>query len=137
VIRWTFVSAQVPMAEIGSMRERPRLVSAYSTRGGGGAGSLVVDGARLVDQPGFPEAYRPEALVMGEALDYLRGLGNGVSWTYLSPAPLIQPGERTGTYRTGDDSPVGDAISAEDYAVALLDEIEEPAHPDRRFTVAN
>jgi putative NADH-flavin reductase len=103
----------------------------------GGAGSLLVDGVRLVDDPGFPEIYRAEALIMGEALDYLRGLPDGADWTYLSPAPAIQPGERTGVYQTGDDSPVGADITAEDYAVALLDEIEKPAHRGRRFTVAN
>jgi putative NADH-flavin reductase len=103
----------------------------------GGAGSLVVDGTRLVDQPGFPDLYKPEALIQDETLGYLRGLGEGVDWTYLSPAPLIQPGERTGSYKVGADSPVGDAVSAEDYAVALLDELEMPAHRRTRFTVAN
>ena len=103
----------------------------------GGAGSLLVDGGRLVDQPGFPEVYRAEALIGAESLGYLRGLGGGTDWTYLSPAPLIQPGERTGTYQTGIDSPAGDSISAEDYAVALLDEIEKPAHRGGRFTVAH
>jgi putative NADH-flavin reductase len=103
----------------------------------GGAGSLLVDGTRLVDQPGFPEIYRAEALIGAESLDYLRGLGDGADWTYVSPAPLIQPGERTGAYQTGIDSPAGESISAEDYAVALLDEIEKPAHRGRRFTVAN
>jgi uncharacterized protein len=103
----------------------------------GGAGSLLVDGARLVDQPGFPEIYRAEALVVGEALDYVRGLGDDVDWTFFSPAPVIAPGERTGSYQVGTDSPVGEAVSAEDYAVALLDEVEKPAHRRARFTVAN
>lgn len=103
----------------------------------GGAGSLVVDGKRLVDHDGFPDLYKPEALIQAEALEYFRGLGEGVDWTYFSPAPLIQPGERTGTYTVGTDSPVGDAVSAEDYAVALIDELEVPAHRRRRFTVAN
>ncbi len=103
----------------------------------GGAGSLVVDGERLADNAGFPDLYRPEALIQAEALEHFRGLGEEVDWTYLSPAPLIQPGERTGTYTVGTDSPVGDAVSAEDYAVALIDEIEAPAHRRSRFTVAN
>jgi uncharacterized protein len=103
----------------------------------GGAGSLVVDGARLVDAPHFPELYRAEALIVAEALDYVRGLGDGVDWTFLSPAPLIQPGERTGAYKIGADSPAGDSVSAEDFAVALIDEIEKPAHRRARFTVAN
>jgi putative NADH-flavin reductase len=103
----------------------------------GGAGSLLVDGRRLVDDPDFPEIYRAEALIVAEALEYLRGLGDGVDWTFISPAPVIQPGSRTGAYKTGIDSPAGESISAEDYAVALIDEIEKPAHRRRRFTVAN
>ena len=103
----------------------------------GGAGSLLVNGKRLVDDPGFPEIYRAEALIVAEALDYLRELGDVTDWTFLSPAPVIAPGERTGTYKIAADSPAGESISAEDYAVALLDEIERPAHRRRRFTVAS
>jgi putative NADH-flavin reductase len=103
----------------------------------GGAGSLLVNGKRLVDDPDFPEIYRAEALVVAEALEYLRGLGDGVDWTFISPAPVIQPGNRTGSYKTGTDSPAGESISAEDYAVALIDEIDKPAHRRGRFTVAN
>lgn len=103
----------------------------------GGAGSLVVNGARLVDAPDFPELYRAEALIAAEALDYFRGLGDGVDWTFFSPAPVIAPGERTGNYEVGSDAPVGDAVSAEDFAVALIDEVEKPAHRRTRFTVAN
>lgn len=104
----------------------------------GGAGSLIVaDGRRLLDQPDFPDIYKPEALLGAEALEYLRGLDEGVEWTFFSPAPVIQPGERTGVYTAGLDSPVGDQISAEDYAVALIDEIERHAHSRRRFTAAN
>jgi putative NADH-flavin reductase len=50
---------------------------------------------------------------------------------------VIAPGERTGTYKVGADSPAGGSVSAEDFAVALLDEIEKPAHRRQRFTVAN
>ena len=103
----------------------------------GGAGSLLVDGQRLVDHADFPEIYRAESLIGAESLDYLRGLGDDVDWTYLSPAPLIQPGERTGGYRVGIDSPAGESISAADYAIALVDEIDQPAHRRRRFTVAS
>lgn len=104
----------------------------------GGAGSLIVEnGGRLVDQPYFADTYKAEALIGAEALDYLRGLGEGVEWTYFSPAPIIQPGERTGVYATGIDSPAGQTISAEDYAVALVDEVERNAHSRSRFTAAN
>ena len=103
----------------------------------GGAGSLLVSGRRLIDTPGFPASHLDEALIGAESLDYLRGLSDQTDWTYLSPAPGIQPGERTGTYRTGTDSPAGESISAEDYAIALVDEIDHPAHRRRRFTVAH
>lgn len=103
----------------------------------GGAGSLLVDGKRLVDAPDFPDLYKPEALIAAEALDYFRDLGEAADWTFFSPAPVIQPGERTGVYRTEADTPAGDTISAEDFAVAMLDEIEKPAYRGRRFTAAN
>lgn len=104
----------------------------------GGAGSLLVNGKRLVDDPDFPEIYRAEALIAAEALEYVRGLGDTADWTFFCPAPVIQPdGERTGTYKVAIDSPAGESVSAEDYAIALLDEIETPAHRRRRFTVAN
>lgn len=106
----------------------------------GGAGSLLVGpDTRLVDLPEFPEAYKPEALVHAQALQTLRSLAEQGAlgrWSYLSPAPEIGPGERTGSYRSGLDNPIGDTISAEDLSVAVLDEIESPAHVGRRFTVA-
>ena len=103
----------------------------------GGAGSLLAGGKRLIDDPGFPEIYLAEARIGAESLEYLRGLGAGTDWTYISPAPVIAPGERTGAYKLAADSPAGESISAEDYAVALLDEIENPRHRRQRFTVAN
>ncbi|MBS2546739.1 NAD(P)H-binding protein [Catenulispora sp. NL8] len=103
----------------------------------GGAGSLLVNGHRLVDDPGFPDVYKAEALIAAEGLDYIRGLGDSVDWTFFSPAPVIQPGERTGSYKTEADTPAGDTISAEDYAVALLDEVDKAAYRRRRFTAAN
>jgi hypothetical protein len=104
----------------------------------GGAGSLLTEsGVRLVDTPAFPEVYRAEALAAAASLEALRALNDAGAWTYLSPAPVIAPGERTGSYRLGSDNPVGERISAEDYAVALVDEIESAAHTGRRFTVAH
>jgi putative NADH-flavin reductase len=104
----------------------------------GGAGSLqAAPGIRLIDTPDFPEAHKAEALAGAEALDALRALDDAGEWTYLSSAPVIAPGQRTGTYTLGEDSPAGTQISAEDFAVALLDEIERPTHHQRRFTVAN
>lgn len=104
----------------------------------GGAGSLLVaPGVRLVDVPEFPEEYRAEGLASANALEALFALANAGDWSYLSPAPVIAPGARTGVYVLGDDTPAGESISAEDYAVALVDEIERPAHTGVRFTVAN
>jgi len=106
----------------------------------GGAGSLErAPGVRVIDDPDFPAAYRPEAEAQGYALDFYRTVTD-VAWTYLSPAEVIAPGDRTGTYRTGTERPVADAegdsrISMEDYAVAMIDEIENPRFPGRRFTV--
>jgi putative NADH-flavin reductase len=108
----------------------------------GGAGSLeVAPGKALMDQPGFPEAYKAEAREGREALAVFRAEGSGLDWTYLSPAAEIGPGTRTGRYRTTGDQFLADAsgksfITFEDYAVALLDELERPAHVGRRFGVA-
>lgn len=99
----------------------------------GGAGSLVVDGNRVVDGPEFPAEYKNESLTVSQALENLRA--SDVNWTMLSPAFVIAPGERTGVFRLGQDEPVGDHISAEDYAVALINEAETPAHNGRRFTL--
>ena len=102
----------------------------------GGAGSLEIDGVRLKDTAGFPSVYYNEATTFSTILDLYRA-SRGLTWTMLSPAPMIAPGQRTGVYRVGSDSPIGDAISAEDFAVAIVDELEKPAHTGTRFTVAN
>ena len=138
------VSAIGPSRTGGDRREYlAELRTLVETLGGarllvvGGAGSLLAGGKRLIDDPGFPEIYLAEARIGAESLEYLRGLGAGTDWTYISPAPVIAPGERTGAYKLAADSPAGESISAEDYAVALLDEIENPRHRRQRFTVAN
>jgi uncharacterized protein len=106
----------------------------------GGAGGLEVKpGLQLVDTPEFPAAWKPVALAHRDALAVYRGAD--LDWTYLAPAALIQPGTRTGSYRTAADTLLTDAkgesrISAEDYAVAMLDELEHPKHLRARFTAA-
>jgi len=106
----------------------------------GGAGSLeVAPGVRLFDTPEFPAIYLDEARKGGVFLDLLKS-EQALDWTFLSPSALIQPGERTGKFRLGTDQLLADdkgnsTISAEDYAVALVDELEKPAHSRRRFTV--
>ena len=104
----------------------------------GGAGSLRdPHGGLVVDS--IPAAYRAEVNGQKDALEYLRTVSD-VPWTYFSPAKTIAPGERTGKFRLGDDELITDSkgdsrISMEDYAVAVLDEAEKPAHLHRRFTI--
>jgi len=106
----------------------------------GGAGSLeVAPGVKLVDTPEFPAIYLDEARKGGAYLDLLKQ-EKTLDWSFLSPSAIIAPGERTGTFRLGLDQLLVDAkgesrISAEDYAIALVDELEKPAHSRRRFTV--
>ncbi|MDD7834326.1 MULTISPECIES: NAD(P)-dependent oxidoreductase [Paenarthrobacter] len=103
----------------------------------GGAGTLEIDGVRLLDSPDFPEAYKAEATTAAKALEAVKQTPESLDWTVLAPAPVIQPGERTGAYNVAKDSPAGSTISTQDYAVAMLDEIESPAHRRARFTAAN
>jgi uncharacterized protein len=107
----------------------------------GGAGSLeVAPGQRVVDAPDFPDAWKPNALGQAEAFDIYRTVGD-LDWTYVSPAAIIQPGERTGTFRIGGDQLLVDAagesrISIPDYAAGLVDELENGDAIRRRITVA-
>lgn len=113
----------------------------------GGAGSLHVSegGPRVVDLPEFPAAHKGEALAHAEVLAGLRSAPADVDWFYVSPAGgfgAYAPGEATGRYRVGGDILLTDAdgkseISAPDFAMAFVDEIERPVHRRRRFTVAN
>ncbi|MFB9265773.1 NAD(P)-dependent oxidoreductase [Bradyrhizobium erythrophlei] len=106
----------------------------------GGAGSLeVAPGVRLVTTPNFPPQYKAEAEKGGAFLDLLRQ-ERELNWTFLSPSALFVDGERTGKFRLGTDQLLTAAdgkswISFEDFAVALVDEIERPAHIRSRFTV--
>lgn len=106
----------------------------------GGAGSLeVAPGVQLIDTPEFPAAYKATAEGARQALQLLRD-EQELEWTMLSPSMVIAPGERSGQFRLGGDqvlfSAGGDSrISVQDYAVAMIDELEGPAHPRQRFTV--
>ena len=75
---------------------------------------------------------------------HIQVLGNlkqsGIDWTYFSPAAFFQPGERTGKFRLGKDDLITDEkgnsrISLEDYAIALVNELENPQHRRERFTI--
>lgn len=106
----------------------------------GGGGSLeVAPGLQLLDAPGFPEEHRGPAEGPREALKLLR-TETVLDWTMLCPGAIIEPGQRTGQFRLGTDqllvNEAGESrISVQDFAVALLDELEHPAHSRRRFTV--
>jgi putative NADH-flavin reductase len=106
----------------------------------GGAGSLEVSpGLTLVNTPDFPAEYKPETLAGVEFLNVLRG-EKELDWTFLSPSYFFAPGERTGKFRLGKDELLVAAdgqsrISTEDFAIALVDELEQPKHSRQRFTV--
>ena len=125
-----------PVRLIGAARDSK--VSRYLVVGG--AGSLeVAPGVRLVTTPGFPAAYKAEAEKGADFLDLLRA-EKELNWTFLSPSALFTAGQRTGKFRLGTDQLLtaddGKSwISFEDFAVALADEIERPAHIRQRFTV--
>lgn len=112
----------------------------------GGAGSLLVaeGGPKLVDTPDFPKEFAEEPRVLDAVLQDLRGAEEGLDWFFVSPAAgfgSFAPGERTGAYRIGGDVLLTDEngdshLSGQDLAVALVDEIETPAHRRTRFTVA-
>ena len=106
----------------------------------GGAGSLeVTPGVQSVDLPGFPAEYKQGALATREALNMLRK-ETGLEWSFLSPSADLFPDQRTGRFRLGTDQLLKNAqgesrISVEDYAMAMIDEVEKPQHIRRRFTV--
>jgi hypothetical protein len=106
----------------------------------GGAGSLeVAPGVQLVDTPEFPSGWMAIALAHRDVLPILKQ--SDLDWTYFSPAALIEPGVRTGKFRLGGTRLVANdrgesRISVEDYAVALVDELENPQNIRKQFTAA-
>jgi uncharacterized protein len=111
----------------------------------GGAGSLFVDEAktiRLADTPEFPKEVYPTAANQGQNLQDLQNT-KGVKWTFVSPAAFFNPeGKRTGSYQKGKDHLIVNAkgesyVSYADYAIAIVDEIENPQHVNERFTVVS
>ncbi|HXC17119.1 MAG TPA: NAD(P)-dependent oxidoreductase [Holophagaceae bacterium] len=109
----------------------------------GGAGSLfVAPGVQLVDTPGFPAEWKEGAMGAREALKVIQGEA-ALDWTFISPPVFLEThgGQRTGAYSLGADEVLMDGdkpagISVEDLAVAILDEVERPAHIRKRFTAA-
>jgi uncharacterized protein len=105
----------------------------------GGAASLeVAPGVTLLASGHVPEPWVAIATSHVKVLEML--LASDINWTYFSPAGFFEPGERTGKFRLGKDSLIMDAkgqsrISMEDYAIALVDELEKPMHERTRFTI--
>ena len=107
----------------------------------GGAASLFVSpGKRLMDAGIIPESFQPAVRALADV--YLIDLmaEKNIDWVFFSPAGIIEPGLRTGKFRLGKDDLIvnekGESkISVEDYAVAMIDEVEKPAHHRERFTI--
>ena len=105
-----------------------------------GAGSLeVAPGVQLIDTPQFPESWRPLGRAHRDALAVYRTAD--LDWTAISPAAIIEPGQRSGHYRSGTEQLLVDekgnsSITVEDFAIAVLDELEHPKNVRRRMTVA-
>jgi putative NADH-flavin reductase len=108
----------------------------------GGAGGLeVAPGVRVVDDPQFSPVYRPFSLAHVDALSVYATADPSLAWTMICCPRVIEPGERSGTYRVGGEALLSDAegvsrITNADYAVALADELEQAAHPQARISVA-
>jgi len=109
----------------------------------GGAASLKTPaGIELIDSPDFPAAYEPfkPGICGTRELYYLLKHEPGLDWVFLAPSVVIAPGQRTGKFRLGKDHVLYDEkgasrISLQDYAVAMIDELEHPRHHRERFTV--
>ena len=105
----------------------------------GGAASLeVAPGVTVLSSGHLPAPWIPIATSHAKALDLLKT--SDIPWTYFSPAGFFEPGQRTGKFRLGKDRLIADdkgdsRISFEDYAIALVDELEHPAHIQERFTI--
>jgi putative NADH-flavin reductase len=133
-VRDYYVRGLQSIIEAVKLAEIPRLLVV------GGAGSLnVAPGVQLVDTPQFPPQWKGTAEGARDALAILRA-EQALNWTVLSPSALLEPGVRTGKFRLGGEDLLLNAqgesyVSVEDYAVAMLDELERPAHPRQRFTV--
>ncbi|MED4015586.1 NAD(P)-dependent oxidoreductase [Sutcliffiella cohnii] len=109
----------------------------------GGAGSLYVDEnktVQLIDTPEFPDSVKPTAKGQGRNLQELQATTD-ITWTFISPSAVFDAeGKRTGSYQSGKDhllvNSKGESyISYADYAIAVLDEIENTQHINERFTV--
>ena len=108
----------------------------------GGAGSLeVAPGVTLVSTAEFPDEYKAEALAQGEALKVFKTTTSSASWTFVSPAAIIYPGDNEGDYRVGNNTfftnDAGESkVSVTDYATAMVDEAQNAAHVNQHISIA-
>lgn len=130
-----------------TLRNYPLILEAAKRSGAkrllcvGGAGTLFcAPGLRVVDSGAIPDAIMGGVKSLGEF--YLNTLMNekAIDWIFFSPAGTLEPGKRTGKFRLGKDDLIVDEngishISVEDYAVAMVDELENPKHHYERFTI--
>lgn len=130
-----------------TLRNYPLILEAAKRSGAkrllcvGGAGTLFcAPGLRVVDSGAIPDAIMGGVKSLGEF--YLNTLMNekAIDWIFFSPAGTLEPGKRTGKFRLGKDELIVDEngishISVEDYAVAMVDELENPKHHYERFTI--
>lgn len=130
-----------------TLRNYPLILEAAKRSGAkrllcvGGAGTLFcAPGLRVVDSGAIPDAIMGGVKSLGEF--YLNTLMNekDIDWIFFSPAGTLEPGKRTGKFRLGKDDLIIDEngishISVEDYAVAMVDELENPKHHCERFTI--
>jgi len=133
------------IAHVESMRLLISLLSRHPSKRlivVGGAGTLMSGNKRLMDTPEFPEAYLPAARQMARAFDELQAT-DVLNWTYISPSAFFDPdGNRTGRYEIGTDDVLTNSagesyVSYADYAIAVVDEIEQGNHIKKRFTVVS
>ena len=130
-----------------TLQNYPRILEAAKNAGVkrllivGGAGTLFcAPGLRVVDSGAIPAEIMGGVKSLGEF--YLETLSNekDIDWIFFSPAGSLEPGLATGTYRLGKDNLIVDAegishITVGDYAKAMVDELETPAHHQERFTI--
>ena len=132
------VTVRIPQPVIDAYRALIAAQPAARIIAVGGAGSLNADEAGASSRTRRPSrlTYYPEANAFATILQEFRN-SDGVDWTVVAPSPEIAPGTRTGEYVTADDVPAGEGVSVEDFAIALIDEAENPTHRQARFTVAS
>lgn len=109
----------------------------------GGAGSLYIDESKtmkLIDTPEFPDFVKPTGKGQGRNLEELSQTTD-LTWTFISPSAIFDAeGKRTGSYKEGKDvllvnSKGQSYISYADFAIAVVDEVENAKHINERFTV--